>query len=163
MKPIWKSYEEFLFFSNTDSEKSESIKSFLAPLRTLGDSRVFGEVLIINEELKHRIDGSQDVEDCDAIIEIIDALLSFDKSNGNYIMLTPKGSFRPKMDYKSIFIKFGESDDSYASLDQLDNSIPKTEDNTSGFFYLYSNNKINPSDMLEYLYKKSIENTELRS
>ena len=161
-KPVWKSYEEFLFYLDLEKDKIEKIAPFLAPLFTLSDNQEFGEVLVINEDLKKKIEKLKNIEDSEEIIEIIDILLAFDESNREYVILPSKSSFRPKIDFKSIYVKFSESDTSFAQLNQLDHSIIKQEDTTNGFFYLYSNNKIEPARMLKYLYAKAVENTEVR-
>lgn len=162
-RPIWKSYEEYLYFLGLNKDKIGEIYLFLAPLFTLGDNQELGEVLVINEELKTKIEKARNIENPEVIIEIIDTLLGFDENSNEYIILPPNSSFRPKIDFKSIYIKFSESDTSFAQMSQFENSTIRQEDTTKDFFYLYSNNKIEPARMIDYLYEKAVENVEVRA
>ena len=163
-KPVWKSYEEFLYHLKASDEedrkkKADEINSFFVPLQNYGETRALGERLEINNTLLKRIESESfdDEDNKKVLIDLIKALKEYDDDEDfEYVLLTVKNKFFPKELYKEVYIRFGNDEKDFSRLDSFDKGSKNTESELT-YYYLYSNKKTDPTKMLEHLLSRSKE------
>lgn len=165
--PIWKSHEEFLFYLGSDSKKkAEEISEFMAPLMTylnkIEDLYLPKE---INKDLKDKL-SAEDINGKDELLKIIDILISYTfegKAGFEYVILPAKNAFFAKMNAEHTYIRFGDDEKCYAKYNQLKEDPPEINKKSYEFFYLYSNEKIDAKNFLDYLHREALNNLEIRA
>lgn len=157
-KPIWKSHEEFIFSIGASKDKVTEFLDHFSPLISylnnideLEDSKEINDSLYDKVKL-NKPDGFND------IIKILDILKNYrreeesDPVEFNYVILSAKDKFSTKIHSEKLFIRFGENERDFISYKKLEEEHFEFEKPYCGFFYLYSNTKINPKHFLEYAY-----------
>ncbi len=169
-KPVWKSQAEFLYYLKptekySRNDKALKISILLSPLLTLGDLQGLGEEFVINNSVLQKIEASGDLyPEKIKLLNALNALKDFDEDNFEYVLLPAKNKFHPKIDYKTVFIKFGNSEVDFEALEQLE-TLPGVKDDGDGsfqFFYIYSKNQINPQQLLDHLLAEAEKAIKIR-
>lgn len=152
--PIWKSNEEFLYCLDSDEDKAEKISDYMAPLINffndiddITDVRQIDNDILNDPLLKDR-------ENSDTILNLIKVLLDY-KKNTSYVILQAKNTFYTRIDADKLNIRFGNEPNNYTTYKRLEGVNETIPSKKYGFFYLYSSQKIDPKDFLNYLYKKA--------
>ncbi len=164
--PIWKSYEEFLYCLDADTNKIKTIYDFIVPLITyLEKIKDISKRKQIDDKLYNEICSDSKTEGNDSILDILNVLKNYRNENGTqvefeYVILSVKNSFSTKISSQNLYIKFGEAENSFSTFDSLTASRTSEVDKINQFFYLYSKSKINAKHFLKYLYTKA-EQTEI--
>lgn len=165
--PIWKSHEEFLFCVGSD-DKATELCSFIAPLVSyFNDIEDLSYAKQIDQSLYEEINDSDELEGKEEIITILDVIKNYKTQDGfeaefNYVILPAKNRFSTKIDSKSIYIRFNDTDDGYKTYDAFENKQEDIEKNKYEFFYIYSKTKLDAKHFLDYMSNEAHNNGGIR-
>lgn len=156
--PVWKSSEEFLYCLDSNEEKAAEVAEYMAPLINFfnGIDDITDVRQIDEDILKDR--SLNDDEDKETIRNLIKVLLDF-RPDTSYVILPAKNTFYARIDSDKLFIRFGSDSKNYTTYKKLEGEDKSALDKQYSFFYLYSGQKLDPKEFLDYLYNKAHSDT----
>lgn len=156
--PVWKSSEEFLYCLDSNEEKAAEVADYMAPLISFfNDIDDITDVRQIDNDIL-KDSSLNDDQDKESIQKLIQVLLSYQKDT-SYVILPAKNTFYARIDANKLNIRFGNTYRDYTTYRKLEGEDKSSSDKRYGFFYLYSNQKLDPKDFLNYLYEKAHSDT----
>ncbi len=159
--PVWKSNEEFLYCLDSDEDKAAEVADYMVPLISFfNDIDDITDVRQIDQNILNILqdDSLSEGQVNKNIKNLIKVLLDY-KSDTSYVILPAKNTFYTRIDADKLYIRFGNDPQRYTSYKKLEGEDKGALDKSYGFFYLYSSQKLDPKDFLNYLYKAAHSDT----